>query len=306
MQHDIVDGTCSKKQIFAPALQNYFIVTNFKRCSHLSYGIYDCLLINEGNNFIITSKSGETIHHIDGLRSDARSGSHSMNLSREELFYIEKDYNIVKLSKYKEKTKTTFIKYIQETDSAWRPWCLYCSQITDDVLVGMKKLDRIQGKVIRYNNLGEEIQEIQHNEIGSDIYSTPRYITENINGDVVVSDSTGAVVVTYREGRHRFSYKGHPPESKLSPLGICTDTLSHILVCDELTHAVQILDKDGNFLSNLLIKPSGIVSPSCLCYDVNADLLWVGSDVNYSVCLYKYISKLDLLTGKIFKFIFEF
>nr|XP_034321245.1 uncharacterized protein LOC117687931 isoform X2 [Crassostrea gigas] len=298
MQHDVVDGTCSEKQIFAPALQNYFIVTNFKRCSHLSYGIFDCLLINEGNNFIITSTSGETIHHIDGLRSDARSGSHSMNLSREELFFIEKDYNIVKLSKYKEKTKTTFIKCMQETDSAWRPWCIYCSQITDDVLVGMKKLDRIQGKVIRYNNLGEEIQEIQHNEIGSDIYSTPRYITENINGDVVVSDSTGAVVVTDREGRHRFSYKGHPPESKLSPLGICTDTLSHILVCDELTHAIQIIDKDGHFLSNLLIKPSGIVSPSCLCYDVNADLLWVGSDVNYSVCLYKYLSPKDLLTDE--------
>lgn len=306
MQHDVVDGTCSKKQLFAPALQDYFIVTNFKRCSHLSYGTSDCLLINEGSNFIITSTSGETLQNIDGLRSDARSGSHSMNLSREELFYIEKDYNIVKLSKYKEKTKTTFIKCMQETDSAWRPWCLYCSQITDDALVGMKKLDRIQGKVIRYNNLGEEIQEIQHNEIGSDIYSTPRYITENINGDVVVSDSTGAVVVTDREGRHRFSYKGHPPESKLSPLGICTDTLSHILVCDELTHAVQILDKDGHFLSNLLIKPSGIVSPSCLCYDVNADLLWVGSVVNYSVCLYKYLSTQDILTGKIFKFIFEF
>lgn len=110
MQHDVVDGTCSKKQLFAPALQDFFIVTNFKRCSHLSYGTSDCLLINEGSNFIITSTSGETLHTIDGLRSDARSGSHSMNLSREDLFYIEKDYNIVKLSKYKENTKTTFIK----------------------------------------------------------------------------------------------------------------------------------------------------------------------------------------------------
>lgn len=110
MQHDVVDGTCSKKQLFAPALQDFFIVTNFKRCSHLSYGTSDCLLINEGSNFIITSTSGETIHHIEDLRSNAHTGSHSMNLSREELFFIEKDYNIVKLSKYKENTKTTFIK----------------------------------------------------------------------------------------------------------------------------------------------------------------------------------------------------
>lgn len=52
-----------------------------------------------------------------------------------------------------------------------------------------------------------------------------------------------------------------------------------------------MLDKDGDFISNLLIIPSGIISPGCLCYDFKTDLLWVGSDVNYSVCLYKYLTK---------------
>lgn len=121
-----------------------------------------------------------------------------------------------------------------------------------------------------------------------------------------MSDSTGAVVVTDREGIHRFSYTGQPPKLQLSPLGICTDALSHILVCDELTHAVQLLDKDGQLLSNLLIKPSGIISPSCLCYDFKTDLLWVGSDVNYSVCLYKYLTGQEAICGEILKFTFEF
>lgn len=45
---------------------------------------------------------------------------------------------------------------------------------------------------------------IQHAETGCDLFSSPRYITEHNNGDVEMSDSTGAVVVTDREGIHRF------------------------------------------------------------------------------------------------------
>lgn len=146
---------------------------------------------------------------------------------------------------------------------------------------------------------------IQHAETGCDLFSSPRYITEHNNGDVEMSDSTGAVVVTDREGIHRFQNTGQPPKLQLSPLGICTVALSHILVCDELTHAIQMLDKDGEFISNLLIIPLGIISPGCLCYDFKTDLLWVGSDVNYSVCLYKYLTKENAIYGKILIFIFE-
>lgn len=71
---------------------------------------------------------------------------------------------------------------------------------------------------------------------------------------------------------------------------------------DELTHAVQMFDKNGLFLSNVLIKPSGLVSPSCLFYDFKTDLLCVGSNVNNSVCLYKYLTSQDAITGKYFRF----
>lgn len=198
------------------------------------------------------------------------------------------------------KTKSTFIKCVEKT--FYMESIVYILLLIEDLLVGMKKYNRLKGNIIRYNNIGEKTQEIQHDDMGCDIYFTPRYITENINGDVVVSDSTGVLVVTDHEGRHRFSYKGHPPESKLSPLGICTDALLHILVCDELTHAVQMLDKDVQFLSNLLIKPSDLVLPSCLCYDFKTDLLCVGSNVNNSMCLYKYLTSQDAITGKFFKF----
>lgn len=58
-----------------------------------------------------------------------------------------------------------------------------------------------------------------------------------------------------------------------------------------------MLDKNGNFLSHLLIRPSGIFTPRSLSYDVNTHRLWVGSKVNSSVCVYRYISRQDALTG---------
>lgn len=70
------------------------------------------------------------------------------------------------------------------------------------------------------------------------------------------------VVVTDCEGKHRVTYTGHPLQSELSPRGICTDALSHILVCDLKTETIQIIDKDGQFLSNYLTDSQKIEKPS--------------------------------------------
>nr|XP_034310500.1 uncharacterized protein LOC117684045 [Crassostrea gigas] len=151
------------------------------------------------------------------------------------------------------------------------------------------------GKVTRYNQSGQLTQTIHHDNTGLGLYSRPIYITENNNGDVLVSDA-GAVVVTECGGRHRFSYTGHPSGSVLMPHGICTDVLSHILVCDDFSQTVQMLDRDGQFLSHLLIRPSGIIHPNSLSYDVNTHRLWVGSRDNNMVVVYRYITRQDALT----------
>lgn len=113
----------------------------------------------------------------------------------------------------------------------------------------------------------------------------------------MVSDD-GAVVVTTHEGRYRFSYKGHPSETRLWPQGICTDGLSNILVCDKNTNTVKMLDRDGRFLSYLLIRPSGIFSPVSQGYDAITHRLLVGSSVDYKVCIYRYITREIGLFGK--------
>eukprot|EP00105_Crassostrea_gigas_P044600 XP_019928748.1 PREDICTED: uncharacterized protein LOC105342883 [Crassostrea gigas] len=157
------------------------------------------------------------------------------------------------------------------------------------------------GKVTRYNQSGQLTQTIQHDNTGRRLYSGPIYITENNNGDVVVSDygyGSGAVVVTERGGRHCFSYRGCPSGSGLRPRGICTDALSHILVCDGRTKTVQMLDKDGQFLSHLLTKSQVMGEPRSLSYDVNTHCLWVGSRHNNKVCVYRYITRQDALTDE--------
>ena len=74
------------------------------------------------------------------------------------------------------------------------------------------------------------------------MFCYPRYLTENINRDVVVSDNYAVVVANYT-GKHRFSYKGPSSEPEIEPRGICTDVLSRILVCDLKTHLIQNMIK---------------------------------------------------------------
>ncbi|XP_061171137.1 uncharacterized protein LOC133180686 [Saccostrea echinata] len=236
------------------------------------------------NDCILTNKKGKSLQRLIDISLDTFSyGAHTVNITG-DLIYIDKGYNIKKLS-YNDRKKFTLIK----TKAPWRPFCVYSSPFTADLLVGMMNTDTETGKVNRYNNTGQHIQTIQYGNTGQEMYSEPRYITENRNGDVIVSDfGSDAVVVTEYGGRHRFSYTGHPSGSGLSPLGICTDALSHIIVCGFKTRTVQMIDKNGNFLK--IILKGQIDEPLSLCYDWKTHLLWVES-WNDKVCIYRYINK---------------
>ncbi|XP_062608103.1 uncharacterized protein LOC134269946, partial [Saccostrea cucullata] len=178
-------------------------------------------------------------------------------------------------------------------------YSVYSSPSTGDLLVGISNTDTKTSQVKRYNNTGQHIQTIQHNNKGQRLYISPRYITENRNGDVIVSDYLRDVVVTDRRGRHRFSYTGHPSGSGLRPCGICTDALSHILVCDVYTRSVHIIDQDGLFLTQIETKHHGIGVPYGLSYDCDTQLLWVGSRDNNTVNIYRLINEGDDLTDKV-------
>uniref|UniRef100_K1PFN3 Tripartite motif-containing protein 2 n=1 Tax=Magallana gigas TaxID=29159 RepID=K1PFN3_MAGGI len=277
-----------------PELLPSLTLTDVYGCCYISCVTSDRVWVSDGEyNLMLTDTTGVPLNRVEDSCSDLyRGGLHTVN-SESELIYIDRNYNINKLSKDM-KTTTTFI---ERTDSTWEPRCAYWSPSPGDLLVAMYNADTKTGKVTRYNQRGQLTQTIQNDNTGLRLYSEPKYITENNNGDVVVSDWCRAVVVTERGGRHRFSYKGYPSGSELEPCGICTDALSHILVCDGRTQTVQMLDSDGQFLSHLLIRPSGIFSPRSLSYDVNTHRLWVGSDDN-TVVIYRYITRQDALTDE--------
>ncbi|XP_061171139.1 uncharacterized protein LOC133180688 [Saccostrea echinata] len=222
-------------------------------------------------------------------------GAHTVN-NIGDLIYVDKDFNINKLSTDGRRNSIMIGKA-----KPWIPQCVYCSPSNGDLLIGMYKIDShmYTGKIIRYNNAGHYIQTIQHINTEQKLYTRPIYITENRNHDVIVSDyttkSNGDVVVTDRGGRYRFTYTGPPYESGLAPRGICTDALSHILVCDASTHTVQMIDKDDQFLS-LIIERGENHKPETLGYDQESHLLGVGSS-DRTVHVYRYIERRDFTSG---------
>ena len=144
-----------------------------------------------------------------------------------------------------------------------------------------------EAKVTRYNKAGKEIQNIQRDNQGQGLYDWPHYITENINGDICTSDyNKQAVVVVNKSRQHRFSYTGQG--SVFRPMGICTDVLGHILVCDIVSETVHLLDQDGGFLSLILSEQQGIKRPRGVCVD-DENNLFVGQLATNTVTVYKYL-----------------
>ncbi|XP_065932382.1 uncharacterized protein [Magallana gigas] len=283
-----IGNQCLRKLTSGAELHQSLTVPGVDGCDHISCVTSDRVWVSDLNNLMLTDTTGVPLHRVKDSWSGY--GLHTVN-SESELIYLDRNDNINKLSKDM-KTTTTFI---ERTDSTWEPWCVYWSPSTGDLLVGMYNYGT--GKVTRYNQSGQLTQTIQYPNTGQGLYNYPRYITENNNGDVVVSDLSG-VVVTKRGGRHRFSYTGHPSGSGLEPLGLCTDALSHILVCDGYTKTVQMINKDGQFLSHLLTKSQEMGRPRGLSYDVNTHRLWVGSWGNNKVRVYRYITRQHALTDE--------
>ncbi|XP_056006941.1 uncharacterized protein LOC130050720 [Ostrea edulis] len=281
------------KLMSTPVLHTSVCVTGVSDVLHISRVKSDRVWVSDDeDNFILTDTTGDTIHRVtDIITLYVGGGLHTVNSSG-ELIYIDSELDINKLS-----TDNHTITRLLQCTSPWYPRCVYCSLSTGDLMVGMWNTDT--GKVTRYNSSGQHILTIQHDNTGHTMYSRPRYITENNNGDIIVSEwitiNRGAVVGTERGGRHRFSYTGPPSGSSLDPRGICTDALSHILVCDVKTDTVQIIDKDGHFLS-LLLTQHGINKPFSLNYDDKTHLLWVGSLTTNTVSVYRYLQRRYSLT----------
>nr|XP_022291888.1 uncharacterized protein LOC111103137 isoform X2 [Crassostrea virginica]XP_022291889.1 uncharacterized protein LOC111103137 isoform X2 [Crassostrea virginica] len=270
--------------------QNYYgiltRVIDIDRCCHISCLAQDFVWVSDERNLILTNNYGVCLDRITNAVG-LSGGIHTIN-RKLELLYIASDFTINKRAL--DGTSNTFVK---RKDQIWKPMCIYCSKSTGEVFVVSKRSDSNECNITIYNETGAFI--IQHTNTN---YRNPIFITENTNKDVVVTDEErGAVMVSTRSGKHRFSYKGHPPDSNYTPRGICSDPLSHILVCNTVT--VEMIDQDGQFLLNLLYDISQSFKPFSIYYDFARHIVLVGSDDEQcTISAYRYLDRNLGLTGE--------
>lgn len=283
-----------------PELMKSLTVPNIiNRCLyHISPVTPDRVWVNDYANLILLDTiTGDTLCHLNVYWTIDCMGLHTVNRDG-ELIYVDHYYTINK--RFDDNKIETMLTQKNTPGSPWTFFCVYSSKLTDDLLVGMKRYGIVDSKVERYNSAWQPTQTIQHDSIGQALYKYPCYITENNNGDVVVSDiknhTRGAVVVTSRDGIYRFSYTGYTSESKLSPGGVCTDAFSHILVCDSGSRLVHVINENGQFLSAWYSTSIDMIWPFSLSYDNEHHLLWVGSRSD-NIAAYRYISRRNHLRG---------
>lgn len=154
-----------------------------------------------------------------------------------------------------------------------------CFAENGDIVVGLF-LPSARGRVTRYSEDGDVISAVEHDNHGDQLYSFPAFVTENGNGDIVVSDHLRrAVIVVDRWGRYRFTYTAdklnRPDAVPFLPFGVCCDSLLNIIVADSCNDCLHLVSVNGEFLYILLNKSSGLYRPVALSMSKN-EKLFVG------------------------------
>ncbi|XP_065926465.1 tripartite motif-containing protein 2-like [Magallana gigas] len=255
-----------------------YLVPGVGRVCHISGGKSGIFWASDASdNLVQTDLQGKQLQMIK--TNGGIQGYHTVTLDGNLIFADRIKCSVNRITHGK--TITRFI-----TTKEWVPLSIHTSNLNGDIMVGMSTFS--QGKVARYNKTGNTTQSIERDNKGQQLYSAyPHYITENINGDICVSDfNKQAVVVVNKIGQHRFSYTGQ--ESKIRPVGICTDILGHILFCDINSNTVQLLDQDGQFLTLVVTSQKGKKHPFCVCVDDDNNLHVGYGDTN-TVTVYKYL-----------------
>lgn len=126
-------------------------------------------------------------------------------------------------------------------------------------------------KVVRYSSTGTVLQSIQYDSYGQRLYKSPKYIAENVNGDVIVTDwKKNAVIAVNKLGIYRYSFSWK--EGKSFVCSVATDLVGHVLVTDYLGIEIRILDRDGRFLRYIVLEDD-IKNARGLCTFGNGEVI---------------------------------
>nr|XP_034325699.1 uncharacterized protein LOC117689272 isoform X3 [Crassostrea gigas]XP_034325700.1 uncharacterized protein LOC117689272 isoform X3 [Crassostrea gigas] len=181
------------------------------------------------------------------------------------------------------------VRMISDTDSVvtmfttgdWMPYGV-TSAASGDLLVCLRKDD--QSKVVRYSSTGTVLQEVQYDSQCQPLYKRVTYVTENVNGDIIVTDwEKKAVIAVDRLGLFRYSYSG------VTCSTVTTDSVGHVIFTDFGGNKIHMLDRDGRFL-RYIIPEGGINLPRGVCILGDGEMV-VGECVTRIAKRIKYLGE---------------
>ncbi|XP_062573684.1 uncharacterized protein LOC134235566 [Saccostrea cucullata] len=221
-------------------------------------------------------KQGYLIQVVDV--GQFNTGCHSVN-NKGELLYLKME-KVINCNVNEE----NFIDISKTTASCtgkWVAWCIYCSKINDEILIGLHN-EEAKGNVHRYDQHGKFKEEID----GENSLCKPLYMTENYNGDIIVSDAGKRAVIGVKKDKEIFQYK-RKSAWKIFPTGVCTDKSGCILVCiyEDNESNIHLLSKNGEFLKKMLRKEDCAFGPCAIC--IVDDLLYLGQESCQDIQVYE-------------------
>nr|XP_022316819.1 uncharacterized protein LOC111120395 [Crassostrea virginica] len=218
---------------------------------HISCLATNRVWISDNTRLIcINLENMEKLHKVSVPKDSY--GCHTVN-DKDELFFIDIDQQIVKLSNNLQECHP-----VLKVTKPWEPISVHISTMTNTLLIGMI-IPLTKARVVRQSGSGQEEGDLEDVSDAHELYEAPAYITENKNGDVIVSDyKKKAVIAVSSSGRHRFSYRGPPLGhfEELWPRGVCIDNQANILVSNFNSRSgaeLHVLDKDGHVLKMVVL-----------------------------------------------------
>lgn len=153
------------------------------------------------------------------------------------------------------------------------PLCLWARK-EGGVIVGFLDIGESDGGFFWLTEDAVIEKEIKNASVWNDIYQKNRafsrsraYVAENVNGDICFSNKS--VEVYDLDLRHRFSYPDLTDVKDFLPQDIYTDDLGHILIADQRSRLIHILNKDGGLLKMVKLPGLNTSYPISLTIDVN-------------------------------------
>lgn len=245
-----------------------FQVHDVEGARHIAHSPPDKFWIGYEKSIALIDREGNKLNEIQRYRFTF--GAHS----------VTKEGHLVYMSGVSVK------RYLSESSSenfitgtnvdGWKARSIYASHRTGDVIVGLQNEGKGIGKLAVYDNKGTYKQTIENDANEKPLYTWPRYVTDNINGDIVTSDWYGGIVATDQAGTHRFTYNLSIPRA------VVTDSNGRIFGCNN-TPKIHVLDQNGKFLMNILTGSKDVFS----LYIHQDTELYAGYDSAKKIVVYK-------------------